>query len=56
MQAMSLNDLLPESWLNNKYTSTIEKPRFEDTINERESSYGEALSSNKSVSMSSSNK
>ena len=37
LQGMSLSDLLPDSWINNKYLNTVEKPRLEDTINDRDS-------------------
>jgi len=37
---MGLGDLLPESWINNRYMSTITRPKIEDTFNDRDSNYG----------------
>eukprot|EP00347_Sterkiella_histriomuscorum_P005955 403354619 len=57
MQGMSLNDLLPDSWINSKYINNIEKPRFEETFNDRESQIRQSdqSSSQKSQSMRSGN-
>lgn len=41
-QSMSLSDLVPESWINNKYQNTIDRPRY-DTINDRISSNSNSI-------------
>ena len=43
-QTTSLNDLVPESWINNRYMNTMDRPKQYDTLNDRVFSKGSGAS------------
>lgn len=44
--SMSLKDLVPDSWINNKYYNSVDKNRYENTLNDRVSEKSLATGSN----------